>query len=322
MSWLVQCANRERGTEVCIQNLYCHQIARSRLYPSMLKRFFTLSHVLVAAPFAALSLVLAIQSTGSQDADTSAVDDKGRLPALGAAVALEDLDIVARVNGRIIPKASIDAVIAQLPADAEIPERDAVIDEVIDMEILAQAAESDGLHERPEIAAELMLQYTQTLANAWVAEQNRLAENDAEKLRELYGQHVDSLPNDEYRASHILVETADQADNLLAQLNDGADFNSLSAENSIDPNTYLGWVTSRSAAPEIVAALSTLEVGAYGPSVVATDYGYHLVRLDETRRAPRPDFDAVKPRLVSIVVRETVDSRLAELRDAAVITGR
>ncbi len=284
----------------------------------------TLRPFLLAAPFAALSLFLALQSADrvESDAETQASASPPRItgvPALGAAVKLDTHDIAARVNGRLIPLASVDAILAQVADDADKPDAETIINDIIDLEILAQAAEAEGIHQTPSVAAELMLQYTQTLANAWIAHESEQIANDAEGLRDLYAQEIEKLPDNEYRARHILVETEQEAIDVLAALDAGEDFNELARTHSIDASANLGWVTTRTAQSEIVQALAALDADSVATTPVKTDFGFHVVRLDETRKSPRPDFDTIKPGLVSTVVQKTIDSRLEELRAAAII---
>ncbi len=288
--------------------------------------------VLLATPFAVLSLLLAVQSTRTVEAvetdpgvatlandsasDSSLTASITEPPRLGAAIALADEEVAVLVNGRRIPVAMIEAMMTQRPEGAERPDREMVLEEIIDMEILAQQAELDGLHQRPEIAAELMLQYTHTLANEWVAEQKRLTANDAEQLRATYEEYLATLPNDEFRASHILVDDKAKAEALVAELQDSADFLELASVNSTEPNASLGWVTSRTATPEIIEALSSLKPGEFNTVPVESDYGFHILRLDESRRAPKPDFDDIKPRIVETAVTQLVTRRLSELRES------
>jgi peptidyl-prolyl cis-trans isomerase C len=284
----------------------------------------TLRPFLLAAPFAALSLFLAFKpgaeaESSSDTAATAGIPSITGIPTLGAALDLDTSEIVARVNGRLIPTASVEAILAQLPDDDDAPDTETVINDIIDLEVLAQAAEAEGIHQQPEVAAELMLQYTQTLANAWIAHESEQIANDAEALRELYAQEIAALPDNEYRARHILVETEQEAIEVLASLDAGGDFNQLAQQHSIDPSAHLGWVTTRTAVGEIVQALAEIEVDTVATTPVQTDFGFHVVRLDATRKSPRPDFDTIKPQLVNTVVQKTIDTRLEELRSAATI---
>lgn len=238
-------------------------------------------------------------------------------PRLGAAMSLTDDEVLARVNGRVIPRAAIDTIVAEFPADAEVPAHDVLVKELIDMEILAQLAESEGLNHRPDIAARLILQYTQTLANEWIAEQFEQVSNDTEVLREHYDAFVDGLPADEYRGSHILVETRELAESLIDEIDAGADFLSLAGQHSLDTSAHLGWLDDNTGVPEVTEALAALEPGEVTSEPVGTDFGYHVLRLDEARRAPKPEFDAVKPTLVDLVVQERLRENLDTLRAEA-----
>lgn len=263
----------------------------------------------------ALSLILAAPAAWGQGVTPLASDMS--LPRLGAATAMPEDEILARVNGRVIPKATIDTVFEQLPADAPAPERDFLVSEIIDMEVLAQEAERSGLHLRPDVAARLVLQYTQTLANEWIDTQAIKISNDAEALRERYDAFVAELPEDEYRASHILVESKEQAQELIADIAAGADFLEIASEHSLDSNAHLGWISDDTGVPEVSTALATLDTGAVTQEPVETDFGFHILRLDESRRAPKPDFDSIKPTIVDLVVTERLRQELESLREAA-----
>ena len=153
----------------------------------------------------ALAIALAASST-ARAADAPAV------PALGAANVFEQDDILATVNGRPIPFESLDTVVQQLETEENPVDRDAILQELINMEVLAQAAERAELNLNPRIASALMLQYTQTLANAFLAEQNAALDFDELELRAEYDRQVAALPDHEYRAAHILLAEAADAD--------------------------------------------------------------------------------------------------------------
>jgi len=247
-------------------------------------------------------------------------------PALAAASAFEDDDIVATVNGRPIPDISLTTVMTQLERPGAEPDREATLQRLIDMEVLAQAAERAGLNRRPDVASALLLQYTQTLANAWLADQDGQLSFDEQALRAEYAQQVAALPDGDYRAAHILVAQASEAQALIAMLQDGADFSELAGEHSIDANAArggeFGWLSSDALAPELAEALAKLAPGAVAQQPVMSDFGAHVLKLHEKRSATPPAFETVRDALDGLLVRRALEARTAELRARADIQRR
>ena len=207
------------------------------------------------------------------------------------------------------------------------PDRERIAEELIDLEILTQAAEALSLDERPEIAAALQLQYTRTMANAYLAEVGDELSFSEEELRAEYERQSASIDSEEYRASHILLENEADAEAVIGKLADGADFVELAASRSIDPAGQnnggdLGWFQPGAMVPEFVAAVERLDVGETSEEAVETDFGFHVIRLDEKRGAALPGFDSVRPGLRQILLRDRLAERLDALRSEARVIRR
>ena len=227
--------------------------------------------------------------------------------------------VAATVDGREIPTLAVDEVARQLEAGGERADRRALLDELVDMEVLARAAEGAGLDERPEIRTALRLQRVQTLANAWLADASERLEISDEALREEYARQVEGLAPSEFRASHVLLGTEAEAREIVRALEDGADLAGLAAERSLDPAAggALGWVARGGVDDAIVDALESLAPGEVAPEPVATDFGFHVLRLDAERAATPPDFSAVRPGLRELVLRRRLAERVGALRAEA-----
>jgi hypothetical protein len=134
---------------------------------------------------------------------------------------------------------------------------------------------------------------------------------------------ADFEPATEYSAAHILVETEEEANDLLAQIEGGADFAALATEHSQDPGSganggALGWFGAGRMVPEFEAAVVGLEPGGLaGP--VQTQFGWHLIRLDETRETTPPPLEAVRAEVENQVRQEAVQAELEALRAGASI---
>ena len=232
-------------------------------------------------------------------------------------------DVLAIVNGRPIPRMAVESVAAQIVESGQEADQERIIDELINLEVLTQAAEALSLDKNPEIAAALQLQYTQTLANAYLAQKSAEMSFSEEELRAEYDAQTASVDRAEYRASHILLDSLERANEMIAELKDGKLFDALAKINSIDPGGEnggdLGWFQSAAMVPEFSAALEKMEVGDTSEVPVESEFGFHVIKLVDKRDASLPDFDAVKSGLTNLAVRRALAAHVEELRQAAEI---
>ena len=231
--------------------------------------------------------------------------------------------VLAVVNGRPISTLAVDNVVRQLSGEGEQPDRDQILDELIDLEILTQEAEKLDLDKRAEVAASLQLQYTQTMANAYLAETGDAMAFSEDELRGEYDRQTANLDAEEIRASHILTDSETAAASVIAELETGADFATLAAERSIDPaganGGDLGWFVPASMEPAFAKALAGMQPGDTSSTPVQTEFGYHVIRLVERRGAALPDYDTVKPGLTNLLLRDRLAAKVESLRETAEI---
>jgi len=229
--------------------------------------------------------------------------------------------VLAVVNGRPISTLAVDTVVRQLSGEGEQPDRDQILDELIDLEILTQEAEKLDLDKRAEVAASLQLQYTQTMANAYLAETGDAMAFSEDELRGEYDRQTANLDAEEIRASHILTDSEAAATSVIAELETGADFATLAAERSIDPaganGGDLGWFVPASMEPAFAQALAGMQPGDTSSTPVQTEFGYHVIRLVERRGAALPDYDTVKPGLTNLLLRDRLAAKVESLRGTA-----
>ena len=159
------------------------------------------------------------------------------------------------------------------------------------------------------------------MANAYLAATGDAMEVSEEDLRAEYERQTANLDREEYRASHILLETEEAAQAVIDELAGGADFAALAAERSIDPagdtGGDLGWFQAGSMVPEFTAAVASMEVGETSDAPVQSDFGWHVIRLDDKRESALPDYESVKPGLTNLVLRDRLARKVEELRAAA-----
>jgi peptidyl-prolyl cis-trans isomerase C len=215
--------------------------------------------------------------------------------ALAAALlpALASAQNIAIVNGKAVPKARFESFMTQVTKQGNQPRtpelENQVKDELVLREIFVQEAEARGLQRSEEYRSQMD-----------VARQSLL-------IRELFKAEYDKLKGaggggNEYRARHILVEKEDEAKALIAQLKAGAKFEDLAKANSKDPGSApnggdLDWAAPGNFVPEFSQAMVKLEKGKFTETAVKSQFGYHIIQLDDSRAATFPSLEEVKPQL-------------------------
>jgi len=207
----------------------------------------------------------------------------------------------------------------QKPLEQLTPEeRDAIIDRLVNLKVLAEAAETRGLTSERTVAVELEIQRQQLLAQTLV---NRFVEEnpptDAE-VRAEYDASRSQFETVEHKARHILVESEEEAAALIEQLNGGADFAELAKEHSIDPAASnggdLGWFTSSSMVAPFAQAVEAMEVGSHSSSPVQTQFGWHVILLEDRRTMDAPALDAVRTELSNRITQRKIAAFIDSLR--------
>jgi peptidyl-prolyl cis-trans isomerase C len=145
-----------------------------------------------------------------------------------------------------------------------------------------------------------------------------------EEIKAEYDRFAAANAGKEYRARHILVEKEDQAKALIAQIKKGAKFEDLAKKNSKDPGSGanggdLDWANAGSYVKEFSDALVTLTKGKVSEAPVKTQFGYHVIRLDDVRDAQLPKFDEVKPQIAQQMQQQKIGKYQEELRAKAKI---
>lgn len=241
-----------------------------------------------------------------------------------AGVAAEE--VVATVNGEQISKSEFDLYLETIGRQSgrNIPEEQMpqVLDQFIGMRLAADAAEKAGITEEPEVKNQLELARMNVILDAGL--QKYLEDNpvtDAE-LRPEYEKQIAAMPR-EYRTRHILVEDKASADAITKDLKAGADFAKLAASKSKDPSSKnggdLGWSAPESMDKPFADAVVALEPGAITDEPVQSQFGWHVIKLDEIRTPTPPEFEEVKERLKVFVQRKKLQAYLDGLRAAAEI---
>ena len=258
----------------------------------------------------ALMLAVGACSQNVGPADDSATE------ALGASR-------VAVVNGEPIPESVLRvyslATERKNLEDLTAEDRERILNDVIGVVLLNQQAEKEGLMSSRTLAAQLELQRLQLVARSMATsylEKNPPTEADVQRI---YDENLPRLAGEQYKARHILVETKAEADSVITQLSGGRDFVALAQEHADGPTGpnggALDWFSADSMPAPFAAAVRTMTVGSYSREPVQTDFGFHVILLEDIRRQEPPALADIRDELVSAAERDRLNQYLQELRD-------
>ncbi|HEU4622991.1 MAG TPA: peptidyl-prolyl cis-trans isomerase [Burkholderiaceae bacterium] len=252
-----------------------------------------------------------------------------RIKTLAASLALAAASTAfaqnaAVVNGKAIPSSKVDEIVAELKkqGQAESPElRNQIREDLIMREVLLQEADRQKVSARSDVKAALDNARTRILASALAQEylkKNPISDADIQKE---YDAAKARASGTEYRARHILVDKEEDAKAIIAKLKGGAKFEEL-AKQSKDPGSAanggdLDWAPATNYVPEFSQALTKLQKGQTTDTPVKTQFGYHVIRLDDTRQAQIPPLDQVKQQITEMIQQKKLAAYQKQLREAA-----
>lgn len=254
----------------------------------------------------------------------SAVATAALLAALAPAVLAQN---VAIVNGKAVPKARVDALMQQVsrsgrPMTPEIEKQ--IKDEVIAREIFIQEAQKQGLETSEDFKVQLELaRQTLLIRELFTAYQKANPVADAD-LKAEYDKFAAANSGKEYHAHHILVEKESEAKAIIAQLKKGGKFEEIAKKSSKDPGSGakggdLDWANPSNYVPEFSTALTKLAKGKMTETPVKSQFGYHIIRLDDVRDAQLPKFEDVKPQIEKQLQQQKMAKYQEDLRAKAKI---
>jgi peptidyl-prolyl cis-trans isomerase C len=244
----------------------------------------------------------------------------------GPALAQDDA-VVATLNGEPITEADLALAEAELDQQfAQLPDeqrRAAAMTAIVEIRLMSQRAEADGLAETDEFQRRMELLRQRALHAAYI-ENTIAAEVTDESLRERYDREIAGLDlSEEVRARHIIVESEEEAAAIIAQLDEGGDFEELAREHSQDGAAQrggdLGYFSQGQMVPEFEAVVFDMEVDSYTGEPVQTQFGWHVIQLVDRREQEPPAYEQVEQQLRSLVLRERYFQAVQDLREQAEI---
>lgn len=251
------------------------------------------------------------------------------LAADDAAPPVQDADtLIATVNGKPyqldIFRAFYEERLNQSRSQNTPEFQEQVFNEFLNLTVAAQAAEKRELNELREVKAAVELQRMMVMSSAVLQQIAGEAEITDAELEEAYEQFKDKAKTTEYKARHILVEEQAEAEEIIAKLDksDGKGFVDLAKKHSIGPTGEKGgdldWFDARQMVKPFSDAVAKLAPGSYTEKPVQTQFGWHVILLEETRDAV-PTMEDAKPTLEAVIRRQKVSDALAEMRTGATI---
>ncbi|MDR2186765.1 MAG: peptidylprolyl isomerase [Azonexus sp.] len=244
--------------------------------------------------------------------------------AIVSAPVLAQSKTFVTVNGQAIPQSVYDAFLSEQKAQGaqDGPElQNAVREELIRRQLLAQEAKKQGLDKKGTVPGQVELAKQAVLIRAYLGDYVRAHPITEDRLKAEYETIKNNIGSTEYKARHVLVKTEDEAKAVIAKLDKGEKFADL-AKQSVDPGSKdnggeLGWNSPAAYVKPFGEALSKLKKGEYTKAPVKTDFGYHVIELEDTRAANPPPYEQVKPQLEQRLGQQQIEQLVKDLREKA-----
>jgi peptidyl-prolyl cis-trans isomerase C len=195
--------------------------------------------------------------------------------------------------------------------------------EFMSLVVASQEAAKRQLEQDPEVAVAVELQRMKILSNAALASMGDELEPTEDELKKAYEEVKENASRTEYKARHILVKEEDEAKKLIEELEGGADFGDLARKHSLGPTGKNGgeldWFDSNQMVAPFSEAVAAMEVGTFTKAPVQTQFGWHVIELQDSRKAEPPSYEEAKPQLVVLLKRQAIGEKLIGMRDGAMV---
>lgn len=245
-------------------------------------------------------------------------------PAAPAAAPVDPNAVVATVNGQPVTEADIALAEKELGAQfGRLPpeqRRAAALSSIIEIRLMAAQAVEKGIDKDPDFQRQMAF-LNQRALHGELVDKEVAGKITDDEIRARYDKEIaGQTPVNEVHARHILVKTKEEADAIIKKLDAGEDFQKLANENTTDPSGKtsggdLGYFGPGQMVPEFDKAANALEVGAYTKEPVQTQFGWHIIKLEDKRAQQPPAFDAVKDQVKSLLIREKYIDLVKQIRD-------
>lgn len=247
----------------------------------------------------------------------------------------DDSAVLATVNGEKITEKDYQHYLQlrqtrQEPIADKEKERKVVLDEMVDRVLLSQRAVEQKLEQDPEVYYLLKRLRENVLVQAAIRNMLKEGPVSDDDLKARFEKEAANTHKNEYHVRHVLVKTEDEAKEVLKQLKGGANFATVAKQKSIDVQSGkkggdLGWINQGMVVPEFFEAASKLNKGAISPEPVKSDFGWHVIKMEDTRAAKIPTFEQfmsdkqTKANFYRRIQDERIEKMVKDLRGGAKI---
>lgn len=264
-----------------------------------------------------ISLAIASSTLTAKEEDAAA---KAPVAAkVEGATAAED-SVVATVNGDKIMKSTLDGYLALLKKSGK-ADPHAALDDLIATEVALQDAKKTDILSRADIQKKISDFKRNVLLTTWTKEKVASFEiNDAD-LKAAYDERVGALTSKEYNARHILLKKEDEAKAIIKELEGGADFEKVAKEKSTGPSATnggsLGWFKAQTMVPAFANAVKAMKKGEVSKEPVKTQFGFHVIKVEDSRDAKLPTIESLKPQLQRVLAQKKMLAYMEEQKKTA-----
>jgi peptidyl-prolyl cis-trans isomerase C len=244
----------------------------------------------------------------------------------GATITAQAAD-AASVNGKPIKQSLVDYIVKDATARGQKVDDNThsiIVNKLISNEVIYQEAQKAGFDKQADYIAKEDLMTRELLVNTYLQDYIKKNPIDDATLKAEYDKYKTQMGDKEYKASHILVKTEQEAKDVVAQLSKGGNFASIAKDKSLDPGSKekggdLGWFPPAAMVKPFSDAVSRLQKGLYTTVPVQTQFGWHVIRLEDIRDAQPPAFDKVKDDLRNNLQKQQLEKLVMDLRSKAKI---
>lgn len=237
---------------------------------------------------------------------------------------IDDNQVVARVDGEDILLAEVLKMASELPPKYQAQFAQIyplLVQRVVDFHLAGKAGRAEGLEQDEEVKARIAAAVDRVIREAYLERTVEARVTDV-AVRQAYAKFLEeNPPTTEQRASHILLETEEEAREVITKLNDGADFAELAKDSSTGPSAPkggdLGYFSVGQMVPEFSAAADKLQPGDHTKEPTQTQFGWHVIKVVDRREVTQPAFAEMENQLREELARDAVEAILADLRAAA-----
>lgn len=236
-------------------------------------------------------------------------------------------DVAATVNGKPIKQSLFDFIVKDATDHGQKVDdnvREVIISKLISSELVLQEAQKSGFDKKPDFLAKEELTRRELLVNVYIQDYMKNHPVSESDTKAAYEKFKTELGDKEYSARHVLLGSEAEAKEVIAQLNKGGDFSKIAKEKSKDPGSKdkagdLGWFSLGGMVKPFADAVAKLAKGSVSPEPVQTQFGWHVIKLDDVREMKAPPYDKVKENLQKQLAQRQLEKMLTDLRAKATV---